>query len=274
MRHDHEINRTNSVIHSFMTAAEHDLWQKIKDFSLDDPSVSFCFSDRLARENGWSKAYALRVVEEYKKFLFLCCVTSDGVTPSDPVDQAWHLHLTYTRSYWINLCRDTLAKDIHHNPTKGGSGEAKKFIGFYTTTHDLYQQKFGTPPPPDIWQDHHTRFTDIHFQRVNVNRHWIIPKPKRPAKRLFVLLGCILFALLSIQAISWDVPNLLFISFLIVICVAVYRNRGKGGDSSGCTASSCGTDTSHSGHHGDSGCGSGCSGCSSSGCSGCGGGGD
>jgi hypothetical protein len=257
-----------------MTGAEQTLWQKISNFSLDDPSVSFSFSQRLARENGWSKAYALRVVEEYKRFLFLCCISNSGVTPSDPVDQTWHLHLTYTRSYWIDLCKHTLGQDIHHNPTKGGSSEAEKFNGFYTTTHTLYKEKFGIPPPPDIWQDHHSRFTDIHFRRVNLKRHWIIKKPSLPGKRLLIVSGAIVVALLSIQAILWDVPNLLFIGFLAVICVMAYRNKRKGGDPSGCSTSSCGTDTSHSGHHGDSGCSSGCSGCSSSGCSGCGGGGD
>jgi hypothetical protein len=47
-----------------MTASELALWNRIKDFQLDDPRVSFNFSDRLARENGWSIDYSLRVVEE------------------------------------------------------------------------------------------------------------------------------------------------------------------------------------------------------------------
>lgn len=254
-----------------MTPEEQILWQKIKAFPLDDPGSSFPFSDRLARENGWSKAYARRVVEEYKKFLFLCCVTTNGVTPSDPVDQAWHLHLTYTHSYWTDLCKNTLGQDIHHNPTKGGSGEAKKFSCFYTTTHDLYREKFGSPPPPDIWHDHHTRFTDIDFRRVNVNRNLIIKKPAIPKKQVVILSGCMLFALLSIQAIVWDAPTFIFLAVLAVICVAAYRNRGKGGDASGCSTAGCNSDVSH---YGDSGCSSGCSGCSGSGCSGCGGGGD
>lgn len=254
-----------------MNTAEKALWKKIQEFTFDDPAVSFSFSDRLARENGWSKAYTVRVVEEYKRFLFLCCVSQQGVTPSDPVDQAWHLHLTYTQSYWIDLCRNTLEREIHHNPTKGGRQEAEKFNGFYTTSHSVYQEKFGEEPPPDIWHDHHTRFTDIHFQRVNVRKHWIIKKPSLPGKRVLLATGMVAFAVLSIQAF-WNVPNLLFLGFLVIVCVGVYRNRGNGGDSpSGCTMSSCGTDSSSGcGHHSDSGCSSGCSGCSSSGCSGCG----
>ncbi|GAA4338966.1 hypothetical protein GCM10023149_49350 [Mucilaginibacter gynuensis] len=102
-----------------MNATETSLWQKIQSFQLDQPDADFSFSARLARENGWTAAYTHRVINEYKKFIFLCCVSEQGVTPSDPVDQAWHLHLTVTRSYWIDLCRDTLGSEIHHNPTKG-----------------------------------------------------------------------------------------------------------------------------------------------------------
>src|SRR6478735_1062085 len=118
-----------------MTPIENELWMRIEQFELDEPGVAFKFSDRLARENGWTKAYAKRVIKEYKKFIFLCCISTHGVTPSDPVDQAWHLHLTYTRSYWIDLCKNTLNREIHHNPTKGGQKEAEKFDGFYTSSH-------------------------------------------------------------------------------------------------------------------------------------------
>ena len=103
-----------------MTPLENQLWDKIVDFEFDEPGTVLTFNARLARENGWNNSYTGRVIEEYKKFIFLCCISPTQVTPSDPVDQAWHLHLTYTKSYWTNLCRGTLGMEIHHNPTKGG----------------------------------------------------------------------------------------------------------------------------------------------------------
>ena len=154
-----------------MTEHEKLLWQRINNFQLDEPGLAFKFSDRLARENGWTIVYAKRVIEECKKFIFLCCVSDHGVTPSDPVDQAWHLHLTFTRSYWIDLCKETLQKDIHHNPTKGGMHEAQKFDVYYTSSQQLYLEKFRTTPPPNIWQDNDTRFSDINFKRVNVGTY-------------------------------------------------------------------------------------------------------
>ena len=271
-----------------MTSQEEELWQRIQNFELDDPGIDFKFSARLARENGWTKAYAKRVVEEYKKFIFLCCISEHGVTPSDPVDQAWHLHLTFTRSYWTGLCKDTLNREIHHNPTKGGKKEADKFDGFYTMSHKLYADKFGVQPPADIWQDNHTRFNDINFQRVNTGKYWLLKKRRLAT---FALLGFILVltsATLIQASEGITIPMLVIIIGIVIF--AVYqsesgppggRNNGNNrndGGGSGCSAGwndgSSGHGAHHGHHGGDSGCGSGCSGCSASGCSGCGGGGD
>ena len=34
------------------------LWEKIRDFELDDPTASVTFTERLARENDWSLGFA------------------------------------------------------------------------------------------------------------------------------------------------------------------------------------------------------------------------
>ena len=161
-----------------MTPSEQILWQRIKRFEIDDPSSEFTFTDRLARENGWSLGYAIRAVYEYKKFIFLVCTTAHPLTPSDAVDQVWHLHLLYTDSYWIEWCRRTLERDIKHGPTKGGKAEKEKFHDCYALTQQRYRALFETEPPPDIWPSSAVRFGEINFVRVNTHRHWIIPKPK------------------------------------------------------------------------------------------------
>ena len=81
------------------------LWARIKGFALDDPASSLPFSQRLARENGWSRHFACRAIEEYKRFCYLAMTAGHSVSPSDAVDQAWHLHLLYTRSYWDGILR-------------------------------------------------------------------------------------------------------------------------------------------------------------------------
>lgn len=250
-----------------MTQNETQLWNRLESFELDEKDAKLTFSNRLARENGWNKNYALRVIEEYKKFLFMCSTSPTAVTPSDPVDQAWHLHLTYTKSYWTDLCKNTLNKEIHHNPTKGGESEQQKFNSFYTGMQELYKEKFGTTPPPDIWHDNHTRFTDINFQRVNLSHHWIIKKPKLP--KLTIPIAVISLSGLIIQASISSAFIWVFIVLMIIAVIAHFKNDNKnnrnGGSGCGtnCSTGSCSSDSSHSrcSSHGDSGCSSGCSGC-------------
>ncbi|MEL6538087.1 MAG: hypothetical protein AAFQ98_21900 [Bacteroidota bacterium] len=161
-----------------MTNEQKALWERIKKFTIGDPRAAFAFPDRLARENGWPLAYAHRVLMEYKRFMFLICVVDHPLTPSDQVDQAWHLHLLYTQSYWQDFCKKTLGREVHHGPTKGGQEEKDKFDDWYALTKSKYQDYFGVQPPSDIWPSATVRFGQIRFQRVNLHRHWIIRKPK------------------------------------------------------------------------------------------------
>jgi hypothetical protein len=159
-----------------MNPSQRSLWRRIKAFELDVAGARFTFTDRLARENGWSISYAIRCVEEYKKFIFLICIADQGLTPSDQVDQVWHLHLIYTRSYWDDFCRNTLGKEIHHGPTKGGDSERNRFNNLYEASNAWYRKTFDKEPPEDIWPATELRFKEIHFTRVNRHRYWLVPK--------------------------------------------------------------------------------------------------
>jgi hypothetical protein len=48
-----------------MNSFETVLWEKIKLFQFNEPGIDFSFEKRLARENGWTKEYTSRVIEEY-----------------------------------------------------------------------------------------------------------------------------------------------------------------------------------------------------------------
>ena len=69
------------------------------------------------------------MISEYRRFVFLALAAGHPVTPSDQVDQAWHLHLLYTNSYWNRFCGETLGRRLHHGPTQGGASERDKFTG-------------------------------------------------------------------------------------------------------------------------------------------------
>ena len=161
------------------TPEQRELWARLENFDWDESGASLDFSRRLARENGWTYAFSRRVVEEYKRFLFLAMCAGHPVTPSDEVDQAWHLHLVYTRSYWNELCAEVLRRPLHHGPTRGGAQEGVKFGEWYAKTRASYARFFGEATPEDIWPDASIRFGEApHFRRVNARRSWIIEKPK------------------------------------------------------------------------------------------------
>lgn len=292
-----------------MIAYNDPLWQALQAFELDGANAELSFTKRLARENGWHHAFAEQVVVEYKKFLWLAMRAGHPVTPSDEVDQAWHLHLVYTESYWEDLCGKVLGRPLHHGPTKGGQQEDDKYHGWYARTLASYEAAFGSPPPAAVWPPPEARF-DAHarFRRVDTGSHWVISKNLwRPrlwkAAAAAVLAGGVMAGMQTQQAAegaSIAVKNadtfvVIFIAMIVVIVIsAVVKNRrggGRGGN--GCSTwggSGCGSSHSHSHHHDghsgsghdSSGCGSGSSGssgssgCSSSGCGGggCGGGGD
>ena len=104
------------------------LWLAIASFPIGGESADWdegdlagglSFSQRLARENGWSLADARRRIDEYRRFLYLAARAGHCVTPSDSIDQVWHQHLVYTENYWVDLCGEVLPAPLHHGPTRG-----------------------------------------------------------------------------------------------------------------------------------------------------------
>jgi hypothetical protein len=94
------------VSHQLVTALSANekqaLLGRLEAMQIEPAGAERTFVSRLAEENGWSLGFAARVMTEYRRFLFLAATTDHQVTPSDEVDQAWHLHLAYTRHYWAN----------------------------------------------------------------------------------------------------------------------------------------------------------------------------
>jgi uncharacterized protein (TIGR04222 family) len=160
-----------------MPLSNADLYQRIRDYAFDAEPVSFGFVDRLARDNNWDRAFAERVMDEYRRFVYLALTGTTPVTPSEEVDQAWHLHLTYTHAYWERFCRDTLGRPLHHNPTVGGSAERAKYAEQYEQTRERYRQEFASEPPSDIWPPAVERFGLAALQRrVDLTRHTLVER--------------------------------------------------------------------------------------------------
>lgn len=172
------MSETDMQVKVASSSVELELLARIEGFNLDSPPSKLAFSRRLSRENDWEHAYTLRVITEYKRFAFLAMAAGHPVTPSDAVDQAWHLHMIYTESYWKDFCGKTLGKPLHHGPTKGGSQEGAKYFNWYTRTLESYRQWFNEEPPEDIWPTPAERFQHAsRFVRVNRADAWVIRKP-------------------------------------------------------------------------------------------------
>jgi len=134
-----------------MNSSQKELWERIQAFAFDEPSSSFPFSKKLQQENNWTKTFTADVIEEYRRFIFLCCILPGGASPSDSVDKVWHLHLTYTTNYWKDFCNNTLHKEIHHFPSRGGTEEKLKYTNLYEQTLEKYATIFLEQPPSSIW---------------------------------------------------------------------------------------------------------------------------
>ncbi len=136
-----------------------DLWARLEAFEFDKGTGSAPFSVKLARAEGWSAGFAARVIEEYRRFLYLTQVSDRQVTPSQIVDAAWHMHLTFTRDYWEDLCPNVIGKAVHHQPC-AGEEEMPRYRDQFAATKVLYEAEFGSEPPAEIWARDHRRSVD------------------------------------------------------------------------------------------------------------------
>lgn len=243
-----------------------ELWEKLKNFRVSQGEEQLTFVGRLARENGWGVPYAEQVYQEYLRFLYLAAVAGHPVTPSQDVDEAWHLHLCYSRSYWNDLCGAILKRELHHGPTKGGNAERSRFREQYQATLDSYRMHIGEDPPRNIWPDVKARFHPCNDHvRVNRNHSFVVPK------KLVYSFGAIVLGSLVLSscagfieaALDGSVFHIILIVagvFLLVRMLIWWIRRG--GDGGGCGTSGCGGGFLGCGSNsgGDSGCGGGCGG--------------
>ena len=151
-----------------LSPAKKDLWLRLKGYHFEhlvpphlSDHVAACFggpdaatrafATKLQRKLHWSSRFALRAIDEYRKFLYLGVVADFGVTPSKVIDQVWHEHLLFTRAY-DEFCREVLGRPFEHFPELVSTGEqTSTFASQYQATLNLYEEEFDVTPPPDIW---------------------------------------------------------------------------------------------------------------------------
>lgn len=116
-------------------------WEKIEKYQMP-------FSEEyLQYKHGWSLEFCSAALNEYRRFIFLALVSDAEITPSEPIDEVWHLHILHTRAYeaFGKLC----GRFIHHGP--GLPTERVRWSRQYGVTFDLYRSIFNCEPPTDFW---------------------------------------------------------------------------------------------------------------------------
>ncbi|WP_156340156.1 glycine-rich domain-containing protein [Sphingomonas sp. Leaf17] len=175
-----------------MLPTDRALLTAIERLTIDPPGAALTFVDRLARDNGWDRDHATAVDREYRRFLFLAATADAPVTPSDAVDQAWHLHLAYSRSYWDDLCGQIIGRPLHHCPTAGGPVEDDRYAGQYSATLRRYADAFGEAPPTAIWPPVDQRFTE-RFVRIAIT-------PPAPFTARRIVVGVVIVLIVGLAA--------------------------------------------------------------------------
>jgi len=247
-----------------MTLDSKALWQSLRGFSLDDPAHAVPFSVRLQREQGWSSAHTSRVLDEYRRFLFLAATSDDLMVPSDAVDQAWHLHMLDTPSYWNDLCGRVVGHALHHTPSRGGYAEDARHASAYDATLRRYGEAFGEAAPADIWPCARERFAG-RYRRIDTRDAWVIRKRFVHggvfAGAIALLAGCSKVAASAVGTALMVVGIFAFIIGALAWAAKQARvSDDKRASSSSCGGSGGGCGCDGGGGCGGGGCGGGCGG--------------
>ena len=124
------------------------LWLKLNMMNAEGLQAFAPVMKMMEQQMGSSAEMANRVIEEYRKFLFLAMRAGHQVIPPGPINDVWMTHLQTAQNFWENL-----GQMITERPVAGGM-DAKAMGGMgdaWAATLKSYEVIFGTKPPMDIW---------------------------------------------------------------------------------------------------------------------------
>jgi uncharacterized protein (TIGR04222 family) len=220
------------------------LWARIRAHPFESSDGSLNFTAKFMRLHGCTRDEARAAIDEYRKFCFLAVVVGREMVPSEIVDQVWHLHLTYTRDYWTVFCPSVLGCDLHHEPSRGRTGDAVRFHENYADTLAAYAEHFG-PPPEKYWPGTRERFRRSTMQWIDRNRFFVVPRLRLLTRREMMMAIVVLMALATTTAVRASSPNplewvgpdfLVFFGTLAIACfivMAVWQRSLRDNGSSG-----------------------------------------
>ena len=195
------------------------------------------FAQKLATENTWQEQYVQEAIFEYRRFLYLMAVSPSKLAPSKLIDVVWHLHLTFTKNYWDDLCGQILKQPLHHNPSSGSSGEERELAEAYNLTLAMYRDEFGENPPAKFWPRPGDRGESHEVRMFNPKHYLLLPRKYFPFL-LFVGFG--LFWLGTRFSFAVAAP-FMAIGAACIVCGYAFGPPGVGASTNGsCGGSGCG----------------------------------
>lgn len=124
------------------------LWLKLNMMNAQGLQAFAPMMKLVEQQMGANVEMAQRIIEEYRKFLFLAMRAGHQVIPPGVINDVWMMHIQNAQNYWENL-----SQMITERPTAQGI-DAKSFASMadaWTATLQSYEKIFGTKPPLDIW---------------------------------------------------------------------------------------------------------------------------
>ncbi len=124
------------------------LWLKLNMMSAEGLQAFAPLAQMMQQQMGTNAEMAQRVIEEYRKFLFLAMRAGHQVIPPGIINDVWMMHLQNAQNYW-----ETLGQMIGERPMTQGIDPKNlgTMADAWAATLKSYEQIFGTKPPMDIW---------------------------------------------------------------------------------------------------------------------------
>jgi hypothetical protein len=124
------------------------LWLKLNLMNAEGLTAFAPLAAAMQRQLGYSSEAAEKIIEEYRRFLFLAMRAGHQVIPPGIVNDVWLMHIERVQDYW-----ETLGGMISERPVAKGLGAADvaSMTDAWKATLASYERIFGTKPPMDIW---------------------------------------------------------------------------------------------------------------------------
>ncbi len=105
----------------------------------------------LVTRKGMDKQHALRMAEEYRRYMGILANDPNGTYPiSDAVDEMWHTHMIFSGDY-TRMSNALIGEYMEHEPILVEADRQKLVPQYHHGTLNAYARLYGEEPSPAWW---------------------------------------------------------------------------------------------------------------------------